>query len=108
LWNKDRSILYDLAKSNFLWSRRIAVVSTFYFIKKNDFRDILKLSKILLNDPHHLIHKSLGWMLRELGKRDQKTLEKFLTSYKNKIPRVMLRYAIEKLPDSKRLFFLKK
>ncbi len=108
LWDKDRTVLYDLAKSDLLWSRRIAVISTFHFIKKDDFQDILKLSKILLNDPHHLIHKSLGWMLREVGERDRNLLEKFLKKHKDSLPRVMLRYAIEKFPKSKRSFFLKK
>jgi 3-methyladenine DNA glycosylase AlkD len=108
LWDKDRGVIYELAKSDLLWSRRIAVVSTFSFIKKDDFQDILKLSVMLLNDPHHLIHKSLGWMLRELGKRDRGVLEEFLSKYKNRMPRVMLRYAIEKFPESRRKNFLKK
>ena len=106
LFDKDKSILYKLAKSNNLWERRIAIMSTFNFIKNNEFKDTLKLSKTLLDDPHDLIHKATGWMLREIGKRDKKTEEKFLKKYCKRMPRTMLRYAIEKLDESERKHYL--
>ena len=106
-FDKDKSHLYKLAKSNNLWQRRISIISTFYFIKNNQFKDTLKISEILLNDKHDLIHKAVGWMLREVGKRNQKVLDEFLgKNYKN-MPRTMLRYAIEKFPEDKRVKFLK-
>jgi len=106
LLNKNKDILYKLAKSKNLWKKRIAIISTFTFIKNNKLNDTLKISKILLNDRHDLIHKAVGWMLRELGKRDQKAEEDFLNKYIKKIPRTMLRYAIEKFPESKRKIYL--
>ncbi|MBI2632673.1 DNA alkylation repair protein [Candidatus Pacearchaeota archaeon] len=107
LIDKDKSILYKLASSNNLWERRIAIVSTFNFIKNNQFNDTLKISKILINDKHDLIHKAVGWMLREIGKRNIEILEAFLKkNYKN-MPRTMLRYAIERFPDEKRKAYLK-
>ena len=106
LFDKDKSILYKLAKSNNLWERRIAIMSTFNFIKNNEFKDTLKLSKTLLDDPHDLIHKATGWMLREIGKRDKKTEEKFLKKYCKRMPRTMLRYAIEKFDESERKHYL--
>ena len=108
LLNKPRDILYKLAKSKNLWERRIAIIAAFTFIKNNDFKDCLKISKILLNDEHDLIHKAVGWMLREVGKRDQKVEEKFLNKYYKKMPRVMLRYSIEKFSVKKRKKYLKK
>lgn len=105
LLNNNRDILYKLAKSN-LWDRRIAIMSTYVFIKHNDFKDTLKLCKLLLNDPHDLIHKACGWMLREIGKKDVSVLEKFLDKNNKKMPRTMLRYAIEKLPKQKRLHYM--
>ena len=108
LLNKPRNILYKLAKSKNLWERRIAVLACFTFIRNNDFKDILKISKILLNDSHDLIHKAVGWMLRELGKRDQGIEENFLKKHYQKMPRTMLRYAIEKFSENKRKFYLKK
>ncbi len=98
LINKNRNILYRLAKSNNMWERKIAIVSTFAFIKNNEYKDTLEICKILLNDNEDLIQKSAGWMLREIGKRiDKNILIKFLNeNYKN-MPRVMLRYAIERL-----------
>lgn len=108
LFDKDKKILYQLAKSKDLWEKRIAVMSTFGFIKKNRFGDTLKIAEILLNDDHDLIHKAVGWMLREVGKRDLVTEEKFLKKYFQKMPRTMLRYAIEKFPEVKRKTYLKK
>ena len=101
-------LLYKLAKSNNLWERRIAIISTVVFIRNNKFKDTLKISKILLEDKHDLIHKAVGWMLREVGKRDQKVEEEFLKKYYSKMPRVMLRYAIERFEEKKRKFYLGK
>ena len=108
LFSKDRSILFKLAKSENLWERRIAILSTFEFIKNNDFEDALSISILLLNDDQDLIHKAVGWMLREIGKRDQQLEEKFLKIYYRKMPRTMLRYAIEKFDEKKRKFYLGK
>jgi len=104
----ERKILYTLAKSNDLWKKRVAIVSTMTFIRQNDFVDTLKIAKILLQDGHDLIHKSVGWMLREVGKKNQKTEEVFLKKYCCKMPRTMLRYAIEKFDEKKRKFYMKK
>ena len=106
LVNKDRSILYKLAKSNSLWERRISILSTFKFININDFEDALNISELLLHDKHDLIHKAVGWALREIGKRDLNIEEQFLTKYCSCMPRTMLRYAIEKLDEKKRKYYL--
>jgi len=108
LLNKDRSILYKLVKSDNLWERRISIIATFEFIRNKQFNDTFKLSKILLNDKHDLMHKAVGWMLREAGKRDQKAEEKFLMKHYKKMPRTMLRYAIEKFDKKKKEFYMKK
>jgi 3-methyladenine DNA glycosylase AlkD len=107
LFNKSRKPLYRLAESSFLWKRRISIISTFHFIKHNEFYDTFRLSEILLSDKEDLIHKAVGWMLREVGKRDPASEEKFLKEYYKKMPRTMLRYSIEKFPEAKRQKFLK-
>ncbi|MBM9577069.1 DNA alkylation repair protein [Leptospira sp. 201903070] len=100
LLDKDRKILYQLAKSKNLWEKRISVLSTYAFIRKGDFKDIINLSELLLNDKEDLIHKAVGWMLREVGNRDKKNEIAFLDRFADKMPRTMLRYSIEKFPDS--------
>ena len=107
LLNKDRSILYTWAKSNDLWTKRIAIVSTHCFIRKNDLQETFKIAKILLNDEHDLIHKAVGWMLREAGKKDMGKEEIFLKKHYKTMPRTMLRYAIERFPEPKRQKYLK-
>ena len=106
LLEKDKKILYKLSKSKKLWDRRISIVSTFSFIRQNNFSDTLIISKILLNDEHDLIHKAAGWMLREVGKRDLPTLKKFLLKNYKKMPRTMLRCSIEKFPETERKKYL--
>lgn len=105
---EKREILYKLAESSLLWDQRIAVISTFAFIRRNDFNDILKLSEILLLHPHDLMHKAIGWMLREVGKRDKKALTEFLDKYHKTMPRTMLRYSIEKLSQEEKAHYMKK
>jgi 3-methyladenine DNA glycosylase AlkD len=106
LINRNRKPLYTLAKSRDLWERRIAILSTFVFIKENDHDDALKIASMLLQDDHDLIHKAVGWMLREVGKREQPTEERFLKQHYKKMPRTMLRYAIERFPEKKRQQYL--
>lgn len=108
LADKDRTILYTLAKSNDLWERRISIMSTFHFIKNNDFDDTLKIAELLLNDKHDLIHKATGWMLREVGKRKIEAEKDFLDRHIQNMPRTMLRYAIEKMPEKTRKSYLKR
>lgn len=106
LINKDRSRLCSLAKSQNIWEKRIAIISTYAFIQKNDFEDTFKIAEILLIDKHDLIHKAVGWMLRETGKRNQAAEEEFLKNHYTKMPRTMLRYAIERFDEGKRRAYL--
>jgi len=108
IFNKDKSVLYEFVKSKNVWKRRIAIISTFAFIKKNEFGDALKISEYLLNDRHDLIHKAVGWMLREIGKRNQDILEDFLKKHSRNMPRTMLRYSVEKFDKEKREFYMKR
>ncbi len=108
LLNKDRSILLTLAKSVDLWERRVSIVATWYFIRNNHFEWTIRLAEILLQDKHDLIHKAVGWMLREVGKKDLPTLEVFLEKQAHQMPRTMLRYAIEKFPEERRKAYLQK
>ena len=107
LMGKNKAPLYRLAKSENLWERRIAIISTFQFIKHDQYQETLEIAKILLTDPEDLIHKAVGWMLREIGKRDGVAEETFLKKHYIKMPRTMLRYAIEKFPEPKRQRYLK-
>jgi len=101
----DRRVIYRLAASTLLWDQRIAVVSTMAFIRNNDFGDTLRLSELFLTHKHDLMHKACGWMLREVGKRDEKTLTGFLDRHHTAMPRTMLRYAIERLsPEQKKKY----
>jgi len=98
LADKDKHVLFRLARSASLWERRIAVIATLHFIREGRFTEILKIATLLLHDEHDLIHKAVGWMLREVGKRDRPRLERFLVRHQAGMPRTMLRYAIEHLP----------
>ncbi len=108
LADKDRSVLYRLAESPLLWDQRIAVIATYAFIRRNDHKDILALSEKLLDHKHDLMHKAMGWMLRETGKKDMKALTGFLDKYHKVMPRTMLRYSIEKLSAEERAHYMKK
>lgn len=107
LYSKDRGILKKLAKSKSLWERRISLLATFHFIDNGEFKDSLKLAKLLLDDKEDLIHKAIGWMLREIWKRDPRITESFIRKYIRKMPRTSLRYAIERMPEKRRKEFLK-
>lgn len=107
LKEKSKEPLYHLARSRSLWERRISIMATFHFIKQKAFSETLKISKMLVSDEEDLIHKAVGWMLREVGKRHMPTEENFLKEHYKKMPRTMLRYAIEKFPESKRQRYLK-
>lgn len=106
LIDKDRKLLYKLVKEDSIWSKRIAIISTFAFIRESDYTDTLKLSEKLLGHKHDLIHKAVGWMLREIWKRNKDVTENFIKEHYSNIPRTTLRYAIEKMEESKRQRFL--
>lgn len=108
LLDKPRKILYTLAHSKSLWEKRIAILATAAFIKHHEYEDTLKIAEILLKDPRDLIHKGVGWMLREVGNRDKATEIVFLNKYASTMPRTMLRYAIEKFPQHERASFMKR
>ncbi|MCB0366939.1 MAG: DNA alkylation repair protein [Bdellovibrionales bacterium] len=107
LENRNRKILYQWAKSERLWTKRVAIISTLWFVKDGDLDDAFKLAQVLLHDEHDLIHKAVGWVLREAGKKEVKRLEAFLKKHCKTMPRTMLRYAIEKFPERKRQMYLK-
>jgi 3-methyladenine DNA glycosylase AlkD len=107
LEDKNRSRLYRWARSKNLWQRRIAIMATFRYIKQGDFEDALEIAEILKDDAQDLIHKAVGWMLREIGNRDRAAEERFLKEHYRRMPRTMLRYAIEKFPEPKRRAYLK-
>ena len=102
LRDKDRNILYQLARSKNIWERRISILSTFAFIREGEYKDTFKISEILLSDSHDLIHKAVGWFLREVGKKDQVAEERFLKKHIHQLPRTTLRYAIERFDEAKR------
>ena len=107
LEKRDRDILYKMAESDNLWKRRIAIISTFHLIKKKIFKDALFISEVLLKDKEDLIHKAVGWMLREIGKRDISAEKDFLDKHYQEMPRTMLRYAIERFQETERQKYLK-
>lgn len=106
LENRPRKVLHKLASSPMLWERRIAIIATAWFIRLGDFADTLHIAGMLLQDGHDLMHKAVGWMLREVGKRDLAVEEDFLKAHYQKMPRTMLRYAIERFPEAKRKNYL--
>ena len=109
LLDKDRAILYDLARNGkTIWEQRIGMVSTMTFIRNGQMEDTFAIADILLNHPHDLIHKAVGWLLREAGKRDKEALENYLQPRYKKMPRTMLRYAIEKFPEAERKQYLQR
>ena len=107
LFDKDRTILYELSDSGTLWSHRVSIMSTFFFIRKGQFDNTFRLAERMLNHTHDLIHKAVGWMLRETGKREKKAEERFLKKHYKVMPRTMLRYAIEKFSPEERERYLK-
>ncbi|MHB9094850.1 MAG: DNA alkylation repair protein [Eubacteriales bacterium] len=107
LFGKEKDLLYEFARSKDLWKQRIAIITTFHFIKNKQFNDTLKIAKILLDHNHDLIHKAVGWMLREIGNRDFIIEYNFLKEHYKQMPRTMLRYAIEKFDEELRQEILK-
>ncbi|MFA6024575.1 MAG: DNA alkylation repair protein [Candidatus Gracilibacteria bacterium] len=109
LWEKPKTLLENLANSNNLWERRIAMISCFYFIRQGESKEALQIAQMLLKDPHDLMHKAVGWMLREIGKNcGEKTLKDFLEKNYSKLPRTAFRYAIERFPEKERKAWLKR
>lgn len=108
LLERDRSVLYELAASGHLWRQRVAVLATFAFIRAGQFQDTFRLAELLRDHPHDLIHKAVGWMLREIGKRDLAAEERFLDRHATSMPRTMLRYAIEKFEPERRRSYLQR
>lgn len=106
LFDKNREVLIELAKSDNLWERRIAIIATFYFIKRGQFADTLNIATFLLDDSEDLIHKAVGWMLREVGKMDRTVEEAYLKKHYSIMPRTMLRYAIERFSQTDRRAYL--
>ncbi len=106
LYGNDTAIIYQLAKSKSLWERRIAILATFWFIREGEFADALNIGELMLQDPHDLIHKATGWMLREIGKRDKAAATAFLKKHQRSMPRTMLRYAIERYSPAERKKYL--
>ncbi|GAB3524021.1 DNA alkylation repair protein [Emticicia fontis] len=112
LFDKDRKILYDMARTNHLWTQRIAIIASWYFINKNQYEDTFRIAEILLSHKHDLIHKAVGWMLREIWKREEvggikaKQVEKFLEKNISQMPRTALRYSIEKMTEERRKYFM--
>lgn len=107
LLDQDRSVLFTYARSTDLWKRRIAIIATFTFIRAGDLRDTLAIATILLHDEHDLIHKAVGWMLREAEKKDPRAIREFLNVHAAVMPRTMLRYAIERFPEAERQRYLR-
>ena len=108
LQNKNKDVLYEFARSNDLWKQRIAIITTLYFIRNNKYEDTIKIAKILLDNVYDLIHKAVGWMLREIGNRNLQIEIEFLQKHYKQMPRTMLRYAIEKFDEELRQKFLKR
>ncbi|HMI04500.1 MAG TPA: DNA alkylation repair protein [Pedobacter sp.] len=106
LFDKPREILYRLAKSGNVWERRTAIVSTYFFIRQNDLSDTFKIAELLVHDPHDLIQKAVGSWIREAGKKDKLVLIEFLDTYAGSMPREMLRYAVEKLDEKGKQYYL--
>ncbi|NTU74084.1 DNA alkylation repair protein, partial [Candidatus Roizmanbacteria bacterium] len=105
LLTKDKSLLYKLAHSTNLWEKRVGVLSTFWFIKYKEYKDALAIAEILVYDKHDLIHKAVGWMLREIGKQDLVVEKQFLDKYFQTMPRTMLRYAIERFDPTSKAYY---
>lgn len=107
LWGKDRTLLDTLARSGDLWKQRISIIATLYFIRQGEVADTIRIAEILLHHRHDLIHKAVGWMLREAAKKEMKTVREFLDQHHRDMPRTMLRYAIERFDEKTRQSYLK-